>query len=1291
MKRWLWVLVLGLVLPLRGDRTPPRAAEPAGGIRLADRLIRESAPLRAKGRVLALDAVRSEVWRDPATTFGILRPLSLEIEGEPGLRTLFERRGLVPRSLAVADFDEDGRPDGAAGFLAPWGGALVLLPGGVLEFEAVANRVSARAFAVPAVPKELQAGDLDGDGHADIVFADGIEARAFVLLGDGRGGFADPRAIALPVAPSVLVLAPRSGPPLGLLNRTILRVPVDLIVVGEREGRWHVARVRDGRVNEVALLPVPPAWHAVASLVTDWDGDSRADLLIAGGDRLLVFSDLSRGSLAHPDIIPLELSVRALVAGDFDGDRRADLALLDESGLRVDILWNASFERTSLRLSRAAHALASAHLDGDRKADLLALAAGVAELAVWSGDDLHRAKGPTDALAQDVEARAHSIALTAGCHPLAAFSIARHGVDDLLIVNRQEPGQSCPSAFHRLTAQANEILVTTTSDSGPGSLRQALLDANASPGPDVIRFRIPAGDPGFAAGVFTIRLQSPLPEIRGGGITIDGASQIAFTGATNGDRPVILLSGEVAGSASGLVLASDRNVVRRLILTRFIGADQAALVIRGGAENVIEGCLIGTNATGAGPAGNTTGVLLIEGARENRIGGMEADARNVISANTTGILLRGATTTGNLILGNFIGTTADGETALSNVDGVRIESQASGNRVGAPGAGNVIAGSVGNGIWIRAPGSSDRNIVQANRIGVSPSGAPLGNRISGVTISSGSENLIGGTEQGEGNLIAYQRGSGVQITGASRGNRVLGNVIRNNGELGIDLRGDGPTPNDPGDADTGPNDLQNFPVIATAVQRPGRLVLMGTLDTGAGDIRVEFFANTACHASGFGEGEIPIGAITVRATGDARNPAAFTVELPVTARGQVITATATDAVGNTSEFSPCVSVNAAPIADAGPDQLVDEGTEVTLDGTASRDPDGDPIAFSWRQVAGPRVALSDATSPQPRFIAPVVDPSVPPPVRLVFELIVSDGRAESDPDLVTITVNRRPIANAGPDQRVDEGTTVTLDGTASRDPDGDVLTFRWRQVAGPTVALSDPTSPRPQFTAPVVAPTIPPPVTLVFELVVSDGRLLSALDQVVITVNRRPIANAGPDQTVPDGALVTLDGTRSFDPDGDGITFRWTQTAGPSVTLTGATTPRPSFTAPNLGVTEATSVRLTFSLVVSDGRLSSAPDTVDVIVQNLIRLDDSRRSGNRLTLNLATNTFEFRADRLNRTFTGTITEIARGVGDGHQIRIVGTGPEGIRLTVNIDMRRNVATAVLMTARETLTLFTGEVR
>ena len=1275
-------IVAVFVLSLRGDRALPEGPEGSG--RSISRALHREARLNEDLRASIRDAVRSQ-----GAPY-LLRALSVDLEAGPGAHALLEQRGLIPLSLAVADFDEDGHADAAAGFLAPWGGMLVLPIGG--SFEPEGERLRARAIGVPIEPRELQTGDFDGDGHSDLAIADGSAAYVLVLRGDGRGRFAAPREIALPLIPQLLAAAPRVGPPPGPMARALLRAPTDLFVIGEREGHWAIVRVRDLSATDVAALPVPSTWHAASAVTTDWDEDARADLLVVGGDRLLIFSDLTRERFPSPDILPLEISARSLAVGDFDGDRRVDLALLDDSGRRVDILWNASRETMPIALSQPAWSLLSAHLDADSRADLLVVAAQAATLDVWSGAHLRHLRR-ADAFAPEVRARGSSIPLAAGCAPVAAHALSLRGigVDDLLILTRETSGGNCPSAFHLAVAQANELVVTTTSDDGPGSLREAIERANASPEPDVIRFRIPTSDPEFVAGAFFIRLRRPLPEIRGGGVTVDGASQIAFTGATNGDRPVIVLTGEVAGPISGLVLASDRNVVRRLILSRFIGSDQAALVIRGGAENVVEGCLIGTNVTGGGPAGNTTGVLLIEGARENRIGGTTAEARNVISASTTGVLLRGAATTGNLILGNFIGTTADGEAPLANVDGVRIEDGASGNRVGAPGAGNVIAASVGNGVWMRAPGSADRNIVQGNRIGVSPGGAPLGNRVTGIAITSGHENLIGGTEAGEGNLIAHQRGIGIQVSGASRGNRILGNAMWNNGELGIDLRGDGPTANDPGDADAGPNDLQNVPVIATAVQRPDRLILTGSLDTRAGDVRIEFFANTTCHASGFGEGERFLGAITVRATGDASNPATFAATLPVTAIGRFIAATATDAEGNTSEFSACVPVNAAPIAEAGPDQLVDEGTEVVLDGTASRDPDGDPLTFRWRQVSGPPVALSDPTSPRPRFTAPIVDPAVPPPVRLTFELIVSDGRVESDPDLVVVTVNRRPIANAGPDQKVDEGTTVTLDGTASRDPDGDPLTFRWRQVSGPPVALSDAAAPRPQFTAPVVAPTVPPPVTVTFELIVHDGRVNSTPDLVVITINRRPIANAGPDQTVPDGALVTLDGTRSFDPDGDGITFRWTQTAGPTVTLTGATTPRPSFAAPNLTVTEAASVRLTFSLVVSDGRISSVPDTVDVVVQNLIRLDDSRRSGNRLILNLATSAFEFRADRLGRTFTGTITEIARNVGDGAQMRIVGTGPEGLALTVNVDVRRNIATAVLMTARETLTLFTGDVQ
>jgi LmbE family N-acetylglucosaminyl deacetylase len=192
--------------------------------------------------------------------------------------------------------------------------------------------------------------------------------------------------------------------------------------------------------------------------------------------------------------------------------------------------------------------------------------------------------------------------------------------------------------------------------------------------------------------------------------------------------------------------------------------------------------------------------------------------------------------------------------------------------------------------------------------------------------------------------------------------------------------------------------------------------------------------------------------------------------------------------------------------------------------------------------------------------------------------------------------NQAPIANAGPDQTVNQGATVQLDGRGSSDPDGDPLTYSWTQTAGPTVTLSNSQSAQPTFTAPSGSTS---DQTLTFQLVVSDGQLNSSPDTVNVTVlaptsnNQPPVADAGPDQTVSQGATVQLNGTGSFDPDGDPLTYSWTQTAGPAVTLSNPQSAQPTFTAPSGSTTNQT---LTFQLVVSDGQLSSAPDTVDITV-----------------------------------------------------------------------------------------------
>jgi len=188
-----------------------------------------------------------------------------------------------------------------------------------------------------------------------------------------------------------------------------------------------------------------------------------------------------------------------------------------------------------------------------------------------------------------------------------------------------------------------------------------------------------------------------------------------------------------------------------------------------------------------------------------------------------------------------------------------------------------------------------------------------------------------------------------------------------------------------------------------------------------------------------------------------------------------------------------------------------------------------------------------------------------------------------------------PTANAGPDQTVAEGTGVTLDGTSSFDPDGSALSYQWTQVAGVTVTLSNATAAMPGFTAPAVNPG---GAALTFQLVVNDGSADSAPAMVNVTVqnvNHAPSADAGSDQVVSEGSPVTLDGSASFDPDGENLTYIWTRTGGPQVALTGDTTAHPSFTAPAVGPTGAL---LTFALTVSDG-LATATDTVNVWVENV--------------------------------------------------------------------------------------------
>jgi hypothetical protein len=195
-------------------------------------------------------------------------------------------------------------------------------------------------------------------------------------------------------------------------------------------------------------------------------------------------------------------------------------------------------------------------------------------------------------------------------------------------------------------------------------------------------------------------------------------------------------------------------------------------------------------------------------------------------------------------------------------------------------------------------------------------------------------------------------------------------------------------------------------------------------------------------------------------------------------------------------------------------------------------------------------------------------------------------------------VNHTPVADAGTDQTVSEGETVVLSGSGS-DSDGDTISYEWAQISGISVTLDDAYVPNPTFDTPV---GLSYHIDLVFQLTVSDG-LLSSTDDVTIHViatnptNTAPVADAGSDQTVSEGAVVYLDGSGSADGDGDTLTYQWTQAGGTTVSLSDSTSATPDFTAPEgLGADEV----LTFELVVDDGQLSSAAASVSVTVQPLL-------------------------------------------------------------------------------------------
>lgn len=314
--------------------------------------------------------------------------------------------------------------------------------------------------------------------------------------------------------------------------------------------------------------------------------------------------------------------------------------------------------------------------------------------------------------------------------------------------------------------------------------------------------------------------------------------------------------------------------------------------------------------------------------------------------------------------------------------------------------------------------------------------------------------------------------------------------------------------------------------------------------------------------------------------------------------------------------APGVPVDLLPRAVAGLEKEVKKNTSVTLDGSSSFDPYEATVRFAWRQIEGVPVTLSDATTAKPTFTAPLVTGTVETVLR--FELTVYDAAGQSDSDVVTIKVkDASPEARAGADLRVNIGQDVTLDGSASFDPDGHIASYQWTLVQGkvsdltgtsspvlnsdgnmplssvPASGLTDPSSPVQRFKV-VEGKNWSNGLFVEFKLVVTDNSGLSSEDRVVLNVNRPPISRPGADRTVLSTDDVILDGSASTDADGNIVAYRWYQYSGPTAVLTGTNNAQVHVAIPQ---NVADGAKLVFGLSVTDNEGSIYDNHVTLTVR----------------------------------------------------------------------------------------------
>ena len=497
--------------------------------------------------------------------------------------------------------------------------------------------------------------------------------------------------------------------------------------------------------------------------------------------------------------------------------------------------------------------------------------------------------------------------------------------------------------------------------------------------------------------------------------------------------------------------------------------------------NSVFGNYFGTTLTGISSSStNAHGIQIIDSSSFNIIGGSNNMEANLFSGGNRGIMIKGVYTTGNQIKNNLIGSTIDGVTALGNQNaGILLSNGTYSNTI----SGNVIMANSSDeaGIWMD---STFNNSIVSNFIGTSANQSTVAGNGDAGTFSAGimimnesANNIIGGTNSSDGNVISNNVFGIMLQSNSGIGNTFKSNIYYNNSEMAIDIDGDyTPTGLDALDVDSGPNGIQNYPIITSSYVTASQISIVGTFNSKANKTyTIEYYSNVTCNQSGFGEGKLLIGnqSITTNSSGNATINSSFSVIVPA---GSFITCLATDDLNSTSEFSECVLTQSAiapsiPIISASSSLVFCQGNSVTLTSSAA-------TSYLWSNGATSQ-SINVTSSGN-------------------YSVIISNPQGLTATSTSTsVTVNNLPLVSAGNDQQICFGNSVVLLASGA-------MNYSWDNnvINGQSF--------------------IPSNGTLTYTVTGTDLNNCVNTDQVNVTVNNLPLVSAGNDQQICFGNSVVL-------------------------------------------------------------------------------------------------------------------------------------------------------------------------